>query len=127
MTQSNIAVIGWTSAYLSNYPTVPLTEERKQALIDRIRKRKYNFTHQAHQTLLYTAPFYSDTTVCVLTKTEWDEVMNEAYKNENLGLRLMPEDILDNSPVNEVLFEKDKFKKQFLDDIDTSKAGEGDG
>lgn len=106
------AVIGWTSAYLSPYQTADFTEDRKQALVDRIRKRKYNFTHQAHQTLFYTAPFYSDECVCVLNKTQWDEVMSEAYKDEPLGPRLMPEDVIDLKPVNDVLYEKKKFIKE---------------
>jgi hypothetical protein len=105
-------VIGWTSAYLSPYQTVAFTKERKQALVDRIRKRKYNFTHQAHQTLFYTAPFYSDECICVLTKAQWDEVMSEAYKDEPLGPRLMPEDVIDLKPVNDVLYEKKKFIKE---------------
>jgi hypothetical protein len=108
MTNTN-PVIGWTSAYLSPYPTVPFTEERKQALVHRIRKRKYNFTHQAHQTLFYTAPFYSDETICVLSKSEWDEVMSEAYQDESLGARLTPEDVIDIKPVNDVLYEKIKW------------------
>ena len=102
-------VVGWTSAYLSPYPTAPFTEERKNALINRIRKRKYNFTHQAHQTLFYTAPFYADNVVCVLTKPQWDEVMSEAYRDEHLGIRLMPEDVIETKPVNDVLYEKEKW------------------
>ena len=102
-------VIGWTSAYLSPYPTAPFTEDRKYALVDRIRKRKYNFTHQAHQTLFYTAPFYSDNVVCVLTKSQWDDVLSEAYRDEPLGRRLMPEDVIETRPVNEVLYEKEKW------------------
>ena len=108
MTNNN-PVIGWTSAWLSPYPTVPFTEERKQALVHRIRKRKYNFTYQAHQTLLYTAPFYSDKVVCVLTKPQWDDVMSEAYGDESLGERLMPEDVIDIKPINDVLYEKVKW------------------
>ena len=60
-------VIGWTSAYLSSYPTTEYTKDRKKALVDRIRKRKYNFTHTDHQFLDYNAPFYEDEVVCVLT------------------------------------------------------------
>lgn len=103
-------VVGWTSAYLSPYPTAPFTEERKKTLVDRIRKRQYNFTHQAHQTLLYTAPFYSDNVVCVLTKSQWDEVMSEAYKDDVFGARLMPEDVIDRKPINDVLYEKEKWE-----------------
>ena len=105
-----ISVTGWTSAYLSSYPTVKFTEERRRALIDRIRKRRYNFTHQAHQTLFYTAPFYSDNVLCVLTKQEWDSVMSEAYKDEPLGSRLMPEDVINRPAINSVLYEKQKFE-----------------
>ena len=111
MTNNN-PVVGWTSAYLSSYPTVPFTEERKQALVHRIRKRKYNFTHQAHQTLLYTAPFYLDRTICVLGKSEWDEVMSEAYRDEPLGARLMPEDVINTKPSDDILYEKVKWIPQ---------------
>lgn len=102
-------VVGWTSAYLSSYPAAPFTEERQRALVDRIRKRKYNFTHQAHQTLFYTAPLYADNVICVLTKSQWDEVFSEAYRDEPLGRRLMPEDVLETKPVNDVLYEKEKW------------------
>lgn len=102
-------VVGWTSAYLSNCPTVKYTNERKKALIDRIRKRKYNFTHSDHSYLDYAAPFYSDNVICVLTKAEWDEAMREAYKDEPFGPRLMPEDVIKTTPVDGVLYEKEKF------------------
>lgn len=110
MKNDRLSVIGWTSAYLSSYPTAEYTEERKKALVDRIRKRQYNFTHQAHQTLFYTAPFYSDEKVCVLTKTQWDEAISAAYKEEPLGPRLMPEDVIDRKPINDVLYEKEKWE-----------------
>jgi hypothetical protein len=103
-------VIGWTSAYLSSYPTVPFTEDRKRALVDRIRKRKYNFTHQSHQTLFYAAPFYEDNVICVLTKPQWDEVISEAYRDEPLGIRLMPEDVIERASINDVLYEKEKWE-----------------
>ena len=50
------SVIGWVDAYLSNYQTVSLTDERRRALVERIRKRGYNFTYEAHQTVPYCAP-----------------------------------------------------------------------
>ena len=110
MKDDRLVVTGWTSAYLSSYPAAEYTEERKKALVDRIRKRKYNFTHQAHQTLFYTAPFYSDEHVCVLTKNQWDEAMSEAYKDEPFGSRLMPEDVIDRKSINDVLYEKEKWE-----------------
>lgn len=108
--KDKLGVIGWTSAYLSEYPVATFTDNRKQALVDRIRKRKYNFTYQAHQTLPYTAPLYSDGCICVLAKTQWDEVISEAYKNEPLAPRLMPEDVIDRTPINDVLYEKAKWE-----------------
>ncbi len=107
---TDIVVVGWTSAYLSNYPTVEFTEERKRALVDRVRKRRYNFTYQAHQTLSYTAPFYSDNVLCVLTKAQWDEVLSAAYRDEALGPRLMPEDVINRPEINTVIYEKEKWE-----------------
>lgn len=103
-------VVGWTSAYLSSHPTVKYTKERKKALVDRIRKRGYNFTHADHSFLDYAAPFYEDQCLCVLTKQEWDEVIDEAYGEYPLGARLMPEDVIDRESINGVLYEKSKWE-----------------
>ena len=103
-------VVGWTGAYTSGYKQATYTEDRKRALVDRVRKRKYNFTHMDHQFLDYAAPFYEDEVLCVLTKQEWDEVLSEAYKDEPLGKRLMPEDIIDRPPVGGILYEKQKWE-----------------
>lgn len=108
---SNIkSVVGWTGAYTSGHRQVKYTEERKRALVDRIRKRKYNFTYMDHQFLNYAAPFYEDKVLCVLTKQEWDEAISEAYRDEPLGARLMPEDAIDRAPVDGILYEKEKFE-----------------
>ena len=76
----NKKVIGWTDSYTTSYPIALFSEERKRALIDRIKKRKYNFNHFVHEMLSYCAPYYDDGVICVLTKTEWDSVMNTVYK-----------------------------------------------
>ena len=104
------AVIGWCDAWTSPYNQTSFTDERKRALIERIRKREYNFTYESHQTLPYAAPFYSDGVICVLTKAQWDSVFDEAYKDSPRGIRLMPMDVIDRRPVNEVLYEKEKFE-----------------
>ena len=104
-------VVGWTSAYLSTYPTVKFTKERKDTLVDTIRKRGYNFTHTDHSFLDYAAPFYEDEVLCVLTKQEWDSVLAEAYKDIPLGPRLMPEDVINRMPINGVLYEKEKWEQ----------------
>lgn len=102
-------VTGWTSAYLSDYPEATFTQEHRKALIERIRKRRYNFNYADQVTLPYCAPFFSDKTHCVLTKSQWDSVMNEAYKEISRGPRLMPMDVIEDKPVNGVLYEKKKF------------------
>lgn len=99
---------GWTSCWLSPYEQVPLSEEKKRLLVECIRYRHYNFTYQQHQTLSYCAPFYSDNTICCLNKSQWDEIMAEAYQDETLGVRLMPQDVIKTAPVNMVLYEKRK-------------------
>ena len=104
------SVIGWVDAYLSDYETTPLTNERKKALIERVRKRKYNFTYESHQNLPYASPFYQDKTHCVLTREQWNDVINEAYKDSQIPPRLMPMDVITRAPKNGVLFEKEKFE-----------------
>lgn len=109
MNNDRLITIGWTSAYLSPYKTVEFTEERRRALVERIRKREYDFTFNDHQFASYGAPFYSDGVICVLTKHEWDSVIEEVYKDRPRTARLMPEDVIEFAPVNGVLYEKEKW------------------
>jgi hypothetical protein len=105
-------VIGWTDAYTTQYKIASFTEERKKALVERMRKRKYNFNHFDHEMLSYTAPFYDDEMICVLTKSQFDDVMNEAYKDIPRGQRLLPQDVIEDIPHNGVLYEKKKFYQE---------------
>ena len=102
-------VTGWCDAYGSKYHTVSFTNERRKALVERIRKRKYNFNYMDHSSLPYCAPFYDDESICVLTKQEFDSVMNEAWKDMPRGARLIPMDVITLPVKNGVLFEKEKF------------------
>ena len=106
------AVVGWVDAYLSDYKVAPFTEDRRRALIERIRKRGYNFTYEIHQTVPYCAPFYKDKVLCILTKAQWDSVMNEAYDDMPRGPRRIPMDVITRSPKNGVLYEKEKFEQE---------------
>ena len=103
-----MTVIGWSDAYGGAIPTVTFTVERKKALVERIRKRKYNFNHFDHE-MLGCAPVYDDKVMCVLTKSQFDNVMDEAYKDVPRGQRLLPQDIIDDRIVNGILYEKKKF------------------
>lgn len=104
-----MTVIGWTGAWDGVVPTASFTEERKRALVERIRKRRYNFNHADHEFLPYASPVFDDKTTCVLTKPQWDNVMAEAYKDIPFGQRLMPEDAIEDRPFNGILYEKKKF------------------
>lgn len=106
------SVIGWVDAYLSDYQTVSLTNERRRALIERIRKRGYNFTYDTHQSLPYCAPLYKDKVLCVLTKQQWDSVMAEAYGDTPRGPSLIPMDVITKAPKNGILYEKEKFQQE---------------
>lgn len=104
-------VIGWCDAYGTSYNVATFTEERKRALVERIRKRRYNFNHFDHE-MLGCAPFYDDKSICVLTKAQFDSVMDEAYKDIPRGQRLMPQDVIEDSPIEGVLYEKRKFYQE---------------
>ena len=95
-----MTVVGWCGAWDGIVPTATFTEERKRALVERIRKRKYNFNHADHEFLPYASPVFDDKTTCVLTKPQWDSVMVEAYKDMSRGQRLMPQDIIEDRPFN---------------------------
>lgn len=103
-----MTVIGWSDAYGGVIPTVTFTIERKRALVERIRKRKYNFNHFDHE-MLGCAPVYDDKVKCILTKTQFDDVMSEAYKDIPRGQRFLPQDAIDDIPVDGILYEKKKF------------------
>ena len=102
-------VVGWTSCYSGVYPVVTFTEDRRKALIERIRKRRYEFNHADHCFLPYCCPVYEDKVICELNKTQWDSVMFEAYKDLPRTQRLLPQDAIDDNPVNGILYEKKKF------------------
>ena len=57
----------------------------------------------------FCMPVYEDKTTCLLTKAQFDAVMAEAYKEIPRGQRLMPQDIIDDVPINGILYEKKKF------------------
>lgn len=108
----NQKVIAWTDCYSGIYPVATFTEDRKRALIERIRKRRYNFNYQDHCFLSYCCPVYDDKVVCELTKPQWDNVMSEAYKEMPRGQRLLPQDVIEDTPINGVLYEKRKFYQE---------------
>jgi hypothetical protein len=104
-------VVGWTDAFGNAVPTASFTIERKKALVERIRKRKYNFNHFDHE-MMGCAPVYDDRVMCVLTKAQFDSVMDEAYGDMRRGPRLMPQDVITRPVKNGILYEKDKFAEE---------------
>lgn len=103
-------IIGWTSAYTTNLPTTPFSEPRKQALIECVRRRHYNFNHFDHEYMDYCTPVYEDYKVCVLNKAQFDEVMGLAYAEIRMGQRLMPSDVIKRQAIDGVIFEKEKYE-----------------
>ena len=102
-------VIGWCDLYGGSVPIASFTEDRKKALVERIRKRRYNFNHFDTMMLPFCSPVYSDKVTCEITKQQWDSVMTEAYKEIPLGQRLLPQDVITAPVKNGILFEKEKF------------------
>ena len=103
-----MTVIGWSDAYGGAVPTVTFTAERRKALVERIRKRKYNFNYFDHE-MLGCAPVYNDRVMCVLTKPQFDDIMSEVYKDMPRGQRLLPQDVITIPVQQGILFEKEKF------------------
>lgn len=105
-------VVGWCDTYGSGYSITTFTEERKRALVERIRKRRYNFNYSDYQSLPYCCPMYDDDVICILTKQQFDNVMNEAWNDMPRGARLIPMDAITIPVKNGVLYEKEKFIKE---------------
>lgn len=108
----NQKVIAWTDCYSGIYPVATFTDDRKKALIERIRKRRYNFNYADHCFLPYCCPVYDDKMMCELTKPQWDSVMNEVYKELPRGQRLLPQDVIEDAPIKGILYEKRKFYQE---------------
>lgn len=105
-----MTVVGWTGAWDNIVPTSILTKEKEKALIERIRKRRYNFNQFDHEMLPYASPVFNDKTTCILNKSQWDKVMAEAYKDIPRGQRLMPQDVITRPAKGGILYEKEKFE-----------------
>ena len=101
-------VIGWTDSYTTQYQTTQFTDDRRKALVERIRKRRYNFNFFDHE-MMGCTPVYDDKKICVLNKSQFDSVMSEVYKEMPRGQRLLPQDVIEDSPVDGILYEKKKF------------------
>ena len=106
-----MTVVGWTGAWDGVVPTSAFTKEKEKALIERIRKRRYNFNQFDHEMLPFASPVFNDKTTCVLNKAQWDNVMAEAYKDMPRGQRLMPQDVIARPAKCGVLYEKEKFEE----------------
>ena len=110
-----ISVIGWTDAYTSPYEEVKFTTERKQALFECVKKRHYDFTYDSMCFLPYGAPFFSDGKMCIPTRQEWEELLKKVYSDSPRFHRLSPLDAIKDEPVQNILFENENVKKDFLE------------
>ena len=105
-------VKGWVDTYGSNFPIAAFSSERKKALVEKIRQRKYNFNFSDAQFLPNCCPYYDDGKICILTKKEFDEIMQEAWKDRPRGARLLPMDVITLPAKNGVLYEKAKYMEE---------------
>ena len=104
------SVIGWTDTYLSQYPIAEFSATRKKALVERMRQRRDNFNFMDYQFLSYCCPVYEDSKICVLTKQQFDDVMDEVWKDIPRTKRFLPIDAIIRKPINSVLYEKEKYE-----------------
>ena len=103
-------VIGWCDTYTSSLPVADFSEPRKKALVERIRKRGYDFNFNDYQFLSYCCPVYEDGKICVLTKPQFDHVIKEAWRDMHRSQRLLPIDVINRKPINGILYEKEKWE-----------------
>ena len=106
----NQIVVGWCDTYTSMLPVSDFSTTRKRALVERIRKRKYDFNFNDYQFLSYCCPVYEDGKICVLNKQQFDDVMSEAWKDMHRSQRLLPMDVINRKPIDGVIYEKEKWE-----------------
>lgn len=109
-----MTVVGWVDSWNDDYPVTAFTTEKHKALVERVRKRRYNFSYQMFMNP-YTTPVYSDGTKSLLTKSEWDKVLADAYSDDKMPVRCTPMDVL-TIKKNNVLWEKEKFIQEMAGD-----------
>lgn len=117
-----LQVIGWVGAYTSPYPETSFTERHRQALFNCIKKRRYDFTHDYLCFLPYAAPIFSDGKICIPSRQQWEELLNDVYVDTKRTHRLTPMDVITESPINDILFENEKAKNKFFEKGDKNNA-----
>jgi hypothetical protein len=111
-------VIAWVGAYMSGFKPEPFTKEHKAAMVEVIRRRHYNFTHADHSYMDYSAPLFDSGKICILTKQQFDDVMDTVYANIPRGARLLPEDAIKREPIDGALYEKPEYEpKEGADNV----------
>ena len=111
-------VIGWVGAYMSGFKPETFTNAHRAAMVECIRRRHYNFTHADHSYMDYAAPLFDSGKICVLTKPQFDDVMDAVYADIPRGARLMPEDAIKRQPINGTIYENEKYEpKEGADNV----------
>lgn len=111
-----IFVMGWIDPYGTEFEKAKYTPERRDALVTRIKKRKYYFNFFDHE-MLGVVPLYSDYKYCILTKPELDEVFARAYKDIDIECRKLPYDEEETIKYGGILYEKHKYIPKEDDDV----------
>jgi hypothetical protein len=108
-------VVGWVGAYTTPYPETSFTDKYKQALFNCIKKRRYDYTYDSLCFLPYGAPLFSNGKMCVPSRQQWEEILNDVYKEVKRTCRLTPMDVITESPIDDILFENEKVKNKFFE------------
>jgi len=106
-------VVAWCDNFDDNYSNTPFTEERKRALVDRVRQRKYNMSYQMLSMNPYSTPVYQDGCRCLLTSEQWEDVLVDVYADNKRPPRFSPMDIL-TFKANGALWEKERFYNEMV-------------
>lgn len=101
-----MTVVGWTDIFNDDCKTVKYTKDHYKALVRVVSKRKYYFSYQMLAYNPESTPVFDDGeyTKVELTKAQWDEVLDAAYKDTGVECRNTPADIL-NLRAHNILWE----------------------
>lgn len=105
-------LIGWTSAYVTDYKELPLTKEREQAIVEVVRRRHYDFTYNDMCYLPYCCPIFEDKTISMPNRSQWEQIMSKVYSNIARTHRLIPSDAIKRQPIEDIIYENKNDEPQ---------------
>lgn len=111
--KNHAKVVGWVFPYDTRFKNSELTEDKKLAIINKIRKKKYYYSWSDSQFMDGCTPMFNDYTYCNLTKPQYDEIFSEALKDYDDINRLLPIDATHTTVCDSVVWEKTKYMEEY--------------